>query len=307
MTDFDTILAEIDADKRRIQAQEWLLIELRLLVRKLESHGFRPCVTAENGFVGVRVDIDDCDPPAAPAEDDAAPQPAPVTQSRAKPQPTIEERGEGPASGGAGVGQPGADPAREAGSVSKAAEAGERRPAAAGGSPAPDSVSGPWSEAEIARAREIIGRGGTNREVAETLGRHMNNVASRCSSFRQELKRAARKPAGEGSARPAPAPAAPRSPAPGGSSAAHVIAMAGSERQVRQRLELLGHPAPWTPQTDLALVEGLVRGDGLSATAERIGVARDVARDRWNQLCPEVTIANQQVVLRVLRDRLRAA
>lgn len=83
MTEFERLKAELDADRARIEAQDWAVTLVEDFLRKLCSHGFRPTLRRPGGIVTIAFDIgfpktDDApeDPPA-PAVEDAAPEPVP--------------------------------------------------------------------------------------------------------------------------------------------------------------------------------------------------------------------------------------
>jgi hypothetical protein len=60
---------------------------------------------------------------------------------------------------------------------------------------------------------------------------------------------------------------------------------------------------PWSQEADIALVEALAAGDGISGALERLGEEfdRSMVISRWKTLCPQVTLKNQERLLKALR------
>ena len=60
---------------------------------------------------------------------------------------------------------------------------------------------------------------------------------------------------------------------------------------------------PWSQEADIALVEALAAGDGISGALERLGEEfdRSMVISRWKTLCPQVTLKNQERLLTALR------
>ena len=80
----------------------------------------------------------------------------------------------------------------------------------------------------------------------------------------------------------------------------------GWRREIEDRLNRLGNPAPFTPQADLALVEGLAKGHKLGRIATDLGIDFYALSPRFRQLVPEPGIVAQDRVLTVLRARATA-
>lgn len=78
-------------------------------------------------------------------------------------------------------------------------------------------------------------------------------------------------------------------------------------RELRARLNDLGHVAPWTPALDLRLAEGLGAGRKLADLAPVLGVTPKQAGARWRRLLPEPGIEAQQRLLAELRARAAVA
>ncbi|SIO36814.1 hypothetical protein SAMN05444722_1707 [Rhodovulum sp. ES.010] len=177
---------------------------------------------------------------------------------------------------------------------------------------------GDWTDEELQTAVGILSRGGTQAEVAEAVPhRSRKSVSVKCAKLRKWIAENGMEGAAEAppASEPAPIPATvPRAAPP--RPAARPSSLGGeggapraplSARQVEAHLDALGHAAPWTPEADLALAYALVRGDGLSLAAERLGVAREEARDRWNALCPIKGLDEQQALIAALRRRATEA
>ncbi len=74
-------------------------------------------------------------------------------------------------------------------------------------------------------------------------------------------------------------------------------------REIEDRLNRLGNAAPFTPQVDLALLEGLAKGHKLGWISTDLGIDFDALKVRFRQLVPEPGIVAQDRVGAVLRAR----
>lgn len=86
-------------------------------------------------------------------------------------------------------------------------------------------------------------------------------------------------------------------------------------REIEAVLNALGHKAPWTPELDLALVQGLTSGTPIEVLADELGVERAAIRARFVAMTPgcvdrrgarSVSFEAQQHLIEVLRDRAGA-
>jgi hypothetical protein len=77
-------------------------------------------------------------------------------------------------------------------------------------------------------------------------------------------------------------------------------------REIEDRLNRLGNAAPFTPQVDLALLEGLAKGHTAGWISTDLGIDFDALKVRFRQLVPEPGIVAQDRVLTVLRARATA-
>jgi hypothetical protein len=77
-------------------------------------------------------------------------------------------------------------------------------------------------------------------------------------------------------------------------------------REIEDRLNRLGNAAPFTPQVDLALLEGLAKGHKLGWISTDLGIDFDALKTRFRQLVPEPGIVAQDRVGAVLRARATA-
>ena len=75
------------------------------------------------------------------------------------------------------------------------------------------------------------------------------------------------------------------------------------QREIQDRLDRLGNPAPFTPQVDLALLEGLAKGHKLNWISADLGIDFLDLKRRFTLLVPEPGIAAQARVLNMLRAR----
>lgn len=81
-----------------------------------------------------------------------------------------------------------------------------------------------------------------------------------------------------------------------------------SERGARAWYHALPSDAFWTPQRDFDLATSLYRGEGVTGFTNRLAtqkvhLEKSVVIARWRLLCPVVTLHNQQLVLRLLKER----
>lgn len=165
--------------------------------------------------------------------------------------------------------------------------------------------AGPWSGDELRELERLLGAGKTVMEIAAALNRSPQGVGAQVGRLKGRATRPADvPPAPETEPEPTPAPEVPAflvsqsvQPKPVRAAdrrAAVPESTAWNRHIVRTRLDGLGNVAPWTPEADLALVEGLMRGDGMSGTSEKLGIARAECVARWNDLCPEKGIDQQK-------------
>ena len=77
-------------------------------------------------------------------------------------------------------------------------------------------------------------------------------------------------------------------------------------REIEDRLNRLGNAAPFTPQVDLALLEGLAKGHKLGWISSDLGIDFEPLKARFVRLVPEPGIVAQDRVLTVLRARATA-
>jgi hypothetical protein len=199
--------------------------------------------------------------------------------------------------------------------------------------------TGPWSDAELMTATAMIREGRTNKEIAARLNRIATGIHFNLNPLRKDL--AAEEPAkipsetegvstAEHSGAPVPnggsrgsrlasgrtdasgggsGAAEGEHPAAGGSPAPSVAppGLTIAERRVWEHLEAIADPE-WPPARDLDMLERMMRGDGASATAEGMGLAKSAIVSRWRRLFPgDVTIELQARLVRVLKMRTEAA
>jgi|GEM_PF-4373740 hypothetical protein len=167
-------------------------------------------------------------------------------------------------------------------------------PAAGGGTSSPEAAppaagGGRWTDKQDGYLLDLRAKGMTIRQIAAVMGRTEKSVSLR---FYKRLKSRGKthasattlpppaasddRPAGD-RVMPAPAPAVPPTPP------APMTPL--RQRMLEIRLNNLGHVAPWTPETDLALVEAAMAGrTALTEFAEYIGVDRPRAVARFNDL-----------------------
>lgn len=192
-------------------------------------------------------------------------------------------------------------------------------PVAGGGTP--NSVHpNAWSDDEDARAVEMKVAGRSNLEIAEVLGRSAVALGFRFSRKLKARLAAAREAAvmqADGDAHEAVEPTAvsedkdgepPATPPRQAAEVIHAYAPPGwhgamSEREVQRHLAGLPDDRFWTPARDFALASALWAGEGAGGFAERLGITKGEVVARWRQLCPVVSLDNQQIVNRLLRQR----
>ncbi|MBW4983696.1 hypothetical protein KZZ07_14210 [Mameliella sp. CS4] len=163
---------------------------------------------------------------------------------------------------------------------------------------------GDWTDDEDMTLLAEAEKGTPVKQIAARVGRSWQAVAKRLKT----LKQAQDEESGEPEATPASAPAASPTATtrdPGETGLAISLDGLGTAREkaAERRLRALGYPAPHSPQSDLKLVESIMRGDGMSLAANTAGIEKDAAGKRWKALMPEVTIENQTALLTVLRLR----
>lgn len=166
----------------------------------------------------------------------------------------------------------------------------------------------PWEHGEDERIVEATLAGLRAPEIAAELGRTKAAVAHRIAhQLRDRIAQARnarlRKPAERVAAAepaPAPSPSAPHA-------APAMTGAPGWLRELRARLDALGHAAPWTPELDHRLAAGLCAGRRLDDLAQALGVTPQGARSRWRMLLPEPGIDAQTRLLAELKQRRDAA
>jgi hypothetical protein len=159
---------------------------------------------------------------------------------------------------------------------------------------------GDWTDEEDMTLLDEARKGTPVKQIAPKVGRSWQAVAKRLKA----LKQAQDEESDEPEPTPAPAPAATtRDPGETGLALSLDGLGTAREKAAERRLRALGYPAPHSPQSDLNLVESIMRGDGMSHAANTAGLEKDAASQRWKALMPEVTIENQKALLTVLRLR----
>jgi hypothetical protein len=155
--------------------------------------------------------------------------------------------------------------------------------------------------------------------AASTLGRGLAATTARSTALRNRIM--ARAGEFRPLARPADAP--PRAPMAAEAVAAPQPVRAVTEavvppappfdpgvpgwrREIEDRLNRLGNAAPFTPQVDLALLEGLAKGHKLGWISSDLGIDFEPLKARFVRLVPEPGIVAQDRVLTVLRARAKA-
>jgi hypothetical protein len=169
--------------------------------------------------------------------------------------------------------------------------------------PKPEAQPDPkraWTEAEEGIALQLDEQGFNTREIGEQLHRSWQAVALRLKALKAEGSEPAAKP--EADPEPEPEPVDPEpEPAP------DLEALPVRERAIERRLQAAGYPAPFTPQTDLAVAQALFRGDGLGCAAEKLSIDKADLLARYKTLMPEPSVEDQPALLAVLRRRLERA
>ncbi|TDE34144.1 hypothetical protein [Antarcticimicrobium sediminis] len=165
----------------------------------------------------------------------------------------------------------------------------------------------PWTDRDRERVLDMLARGRGRDEIAQELGRDHKQIANLAFRKKGEIK--ARRAAIQGRA-PAPAPVAQEvMPAADAASVPDRgdVAVSGAERAIWDHLETLPKGA-WTPARDLALAEGLARGDGTPGVAEVLEVGREDVITRWCYInTARGDLDHQAALLRVLRWRAGAS
>jgi hypothetical protein len=167
--------------------------------------------------------------------------------------------------------------------------------------PAEGRVTGPFSDAEKARIAAMQGTQ-TVQQMAAVLNRRVQAVALYLNGQTNWMERV--------QAKLPPAPAAPV-PEPVGAVVEAPVPPAppfgpsvpGWRREIEDRLNRLGNPAPFTRQVDLALLEGLAKGHKLGWISSDLGIDFNGLKARFVRLVPEPGIVAQERVLTVLRAR----
>lgn len=180
--------------------------------------------------------------------------------------------------------------------------------------------TGPFSEEEkqviVARVAAGAAPGAIAADLRRTVG--AVNVMTRQLLDRIVQAKAAQDPGAEpdpGRAEAGAEPADAPPPDPQGAPSPDLVnyakasdddmpeGLSVAERAIWRHLS--GLPASfWTPKRDLALAEGLARGDGAARVCEALGVDRADLRARWAQLNTRWgDLDHQQALLRVLRLR----
>ena len=189
----------------------------------------------------------------------------------------------------------------------------------------------PWTAADDDWLVEAVAQNRVSRAknydsmleaAAAHLGRSAGTISNRTSSVLKD-RILAREGEIRRSARPADAP--PRAPTPTDAVAAPDPALIRAvvkavvppappfdpgvpvwRREIEDRLNRLGNAAPFTPQVDLALLEGLAKGHKLGWISTDLGIDFDALKVRFRQLVPEPGIVAQERLGAVLRARAKA-
>lgn len=175
-------------------------------------------------------------------------------------------------------------------------------------------ITGPFSKAETDEIVERAARGEPARKIGTALTRHIGSINMAIKRLRPRIEAAQRAIAdpGAGAGRAetgaAEAPrktAPPPAPAPAPDVPKDIDgAMSAAERAIWAHLDALPQ-GTWTAERDLALAEGLARGDGAPGAAEALGVGREDVIARWSALnTRRGDLDNQAALLRVLRWRV---
>ncbi|KHQ50303.1 hypothetical protein [Mameliella alba] len=182
--------------------------------------------------------------------------------------------------------------------------------------------TGDWTEDEDRELLALDAQGHPVKAViAPRLGRSWQAVGLRLKKLKEERAEA---PAPDGDpapdVEPEPAPAPEPEPAPPPASAP--AASSGSafryaldldalptarEKAAERRLRAIGYAKPFTPASDLKLVQALGAGKSIDAASRSTGLSPAQARGRWRALLPEVTLENQAALAAVLNKRVELA
>lgn len=179
-----------------------------------------------------------------------------------------------------------------------------------------------WTPEDDAQLLHLAAQGQGAKAIGPQIGRTWQAVAFRLKALKQAgdtpdapTATATKEDADQPPAAEPEPPAAPTPPEPEASATPAVGADAfalnldtlptARERAAERRLRAIGYPEGCSPMADLALVEAVVRGDGMAAASEAAGMDTGLARQRWRALLPEVTIENQTALLTVLRARAK--
>jgi hypothetical protein len=170
--------------------------------------------------------------------------------------------------------------------------------------PAEGRVTGPFSEDEKARIAAMQGTQ-TVQQMAAVLDRRVQAVALYLN-WQKHSKEKVQEKLPPVPAAPVPEPVgavveAPVPPAPPFGPGVPVW-----RREIEGRLDRLGNAAPFTPQVDLALLEGLAKGHKLGWISSDLGIDFEALKARFAGLVPEPGIVAQERVLTVLRARATA-
>lgn len=197
--------------------------------------------------------------------------------------------------------------------------------------------TGPWTDAELVTAGELIRQGLSNKEIAARLNRSATGIHFKLDPLRAAAQskipgepegvttadhpghtedgtggsHGSRLPSGrtDGSGSGSGAaeglsPAAGESPAPALSAVPASFNMA--EARLWWHLDAVADSA-WPAARDLDLLERMMRGDGAGGVGEHLGIAKDAVVARWRQLFPErPSIDLQARMVRVLKVRVAA-
>lgn len=194
----------------------------------------------------------------------------------------------------------------------------------------------PWTEEEVARAKDLLRQGKPASAIADDLGRPRPGTEQKLKALRKEMlaEEAARatpeagnspdpaepKVSAKAVAAPVPSPvvAPVAAPAPAKPDPAPVAAPAPIEervirpawwQEIEDLLKSIGSKGGWTPAMDLELVEALTRG-GVQwpVLADQLGVEIGAARARFIALTPDGATAERQArLIQVLRAKVDAA
>ncbi|OWV39419.1 hypothetical protein [Mameliella alba] len=188
------------------------------------------------------------------------------------------------------------------------------------GDPAPEPgaeqelKTGPWTEDEDRELLALDARGHPVKAViAPRLGRSWQAVGLRLKKLKEEQAEAPEvepepAPAPEPEPVPPPAPApAPCSVAAGRYALDLDALPTAREKAAERRLRAIGYAKPFTPASDLKLVQALGAGKSIDAASRSTGLSPAQARGRWKALLPEVTLENQAALAAVLNKRVELA